>query len=223
MIPKNVRWREVDPCGLAAIGLKLLLVAACTSEEPRRSAENAAVVPETVHVERDTARLPAWELARASDTAGAIPQDSLTSRPRPINVREVMRAYQNLYPAALREAGIGGHTVLHLVLDEQGVPIHAAASHIGDRVQAPDGTLRPVETTSGGEFEQAALELARAMRSTPGKCGDQAVRTRVDAAVTWFPELRTIPSDTADKPAQSGWPGYGSSRCPPAPGLEKLR
>jgi len=92
------------------------------------------------------------------DAEEAMAADSCSDDVKPsyVNKREIERALIREYPASLRDRGIGGKTVVWLLIDEEGrVP------------------RQQVQTGSGyRELDEAALRVARRFRFSPAKhCG----------------------------------------------------
>ncbi len=73
--------------------------------------------------------------------------------PEVTNPQEVQRALQESYPRALRDAGIGGRTILHLWIDEEG---RVAEALVADSSGHP-------------ELDAAAQRVARVFRFTPAR------------------------------------------------------
>lgn len=95
-------------------------------------------------------------------------------RPELINQDEVIRAMQRLYPPVLLEAGVGGRTVLTLLLDEEG-RLHGAE----------------VRQSSGhAQLDAAALRVIDVARFRPALNRDRAVAVRLQWAVDWVPGAR---------------------------------
>ncbi len=119
-------------------------------------------------LERNPARfLPSPSAAGDGDPT--IPFTPMTLRPELRNAGEVARALARLYPPALRDAGIGGTTLVWFHIDVNG---------------------RVVETrlreSSGYEaFDRAALEVAGRMRFSPAYNRDQRVPVWVSIPVTF--------------------------------------
>ena len=88
-----------------------------------------------------------------------------TVAPRVLNAAEVLRAAEREYPAALRDAGIGGTVALLVQVSEQGEVVHV-------EVGASSG--HPA-------LDRAALRVAEVLRMSPAMNRDRrvAVLTRV--------------------------------------------
>jgi TonB family protein len=74
-----------------------------------------------------------------------------TVEPRLRNLHEVQRALVRLYPAMLRDAGIGGQTIVWFYIDETGRVVQTRVRH-------------PSEHRA---FDEAALKVAELMRFAP--------------------------------------------------------
>jgi TonB family protein len=91
----------------------------------------------------------------------------MTVRPQLQNMEEVNQALMRVYPAVLRDAGIGGAPVLWIHVNESGVV---------------DATR--VHTSSGFEaLDEAARDVARTMQFSPAYNGDQIVGTWVQIPI----------------------------------------
>lgn len=82
-----------------------------------------------------------------------------TVRPTLVNVPDVQRALMAAYPVQLRDAGIGGAPQVWAHIDERGAVIDS----------------RIYESSETEALDAAALEVARVMRFTPARNGDQPV------------------------------------------------
>ncbi len=101
----------------------------------------------------------------ASPASGVSP--AATEQPALLNPSEVGAALEARYPPALKDAGIGGTTVLAMRIDQTG------------RV-----TERSILTSSGRrELDDAALEIAGEMRFSPARAGGAAVPVRVEMPI----------------------------------------
>lgn len=110
---------------------------------------------------------------RARDDSAVPFTAPMTVRPRLLNEREVARALERGYPALLREAGIGGTTLVWFFLDEDGRVL---------RTQ--------VNATSGYDaLDRAALEVAAIMRFSPAMNRNDRVRVWVSVPIRF--EVRT--------------------------------
>ncbi len=128
----------------------------------------------------ETAQRAAAERARISGEAAAAGGTDVdisaapvftpyTVKPDYVNGAEVMRALEREYPPLLRDAGIGGTTLVWFFIDETGV------------VQGQE-----VQTSSGHEaLDQAALRVAPVFRFTPALNQDQPVPVWVQLPITF--------------------------------------
>lgn len=139
--------------------------------EPVSAAEASRVVrvrlSETGQEVEVTSQLPAPEPAEQVATPDRPLFTPMTVRPTLTNVAEVQEALTREYPAMLRDAGIGGAPVMWL--------------YIGT-----DGTVQKtvVQMSSGHEaLDQAAANVAEAMRFTPAMNRDQAVPVWVQVPI----------------------------------------
>jgi protein TonB len=90
-------------------------------------------------------------------------------KPELRNAGAVARALQAAYPPLLRDAGIGGTTIVWFLIDEEG-----------------DVLKRQVERSSGhGALDEAALAVAGSMRFHPAMNRDEPVLVWVQIPVTF--------------------------------------
>ena len=95
-------------------------------------------------------------------------------RPELINQEEVIREMRRIYPSVLREAGVGGRTVLTLLLDAEG-RLHGAE----------------VAVSSGQpQLDAAALRVIDVARFRPALNRDRPVAVRLQWAIDWRPAAR---------------------------------
>ena len=93
----------------------------------------------------------------------------MTIRPRLINEKEVQTVLAQEYPAALRDAGIGGTVEVWLFIDATG---------------KVDNTI--INKGSGNaELDEAARKVAAAMKFTPAQNREQIVPVWVSIPVTF--------------------------------------
>ena len=90
-------------------------------------------------------------------------------RPEVRNRAELVRRMQRLYPSLLRDAGIGGTTVLALWIDETGQVVR---SQIG-------------RSSGHSQLDEAALQALEGLSFTPAMNRDRAVPVRLSWAITW--------------------------------------
>ena len=118
----------------ASLVLPLAVLAfSCTPGE-RDSPAGDVIVDETYPA-------PAPEPAAAPDTIGAVPIEALSTRPRLINAAELSQAQRRLYPPRLLEAGIGGSSLVRVVIDRRTAPRHPRKAGPGSK--ASGSALRP--------------------------------------------------------------------------------
>ncbi|MDE2981439.1 MAG: M56 family metallopeptidase [Gemmatimonadota bacterium] len=137
----------------------------------RAAAERAAVVEEARRVaERARSDAEAAEAGGTEVDISAAPVFTpYTVKPDYVNGAEVMRAMEREYPPLLRNAGIGGTTLVWFFIDETGV------------VQGQE-----VQTSSGHEaLDQAALRVASVFRFTPALNRDKPVPVWVQLPITF--------------------------------------
>ena len=92
-----------------------------------------------------------------------------TVKPDYTNGAEVMRALEREYPPLLRDAGIGGTTIVWFFIDEQGIVRN-----------------QEVNTTSGHTaLDEAALRVAPVFKFTPALNRDKAVPVWVQLPITF--------------------------------------
>jgi protein TonB len=93
----------------------------------------------------------------------------MTQQPMLKNVAEVERALQRLYPPLLRDAGVGGSTIMWFLIDEQGMVVKT-------QVFKPSGYK---------QFDDAAVNVAEVMRFSPAKNHEKVVRVWVQVPITF--------------------------------------
>ena len=94
-----------------------------------------------------------------------------TQKPAMLNEPEVVRSTQREYPALLRDAGIGGTTVIHLFINEQGIV---------------ENTLVSVSSGHKG-LDDAALKVGLVARFSPAKNRDKTVALWIELPITFKP------------------------------------
>lgn len=95
----------------------------------------------------------------------------VTSVPVPRDPDEAQRLLDERYPRHLRDSGIGGRVVLVLDIDRRG------------RVQDP----RVVSGSGNESLDEAALEVARALRFVPARQGGRNVDARILQPLVFTP------------------------------------
>jgi protein TonB len=91
----------------------------------------------------------------------------MTIRPELKNQDEVARALERAYPPLLRDAGIGGTTVVWFFIDEKGTVVKTQLN----------------QTSGYDALDEAALKVANVMRFSPAKNRDQIVRVWVQIPI----------------------------------------
>lgn len=151
------------------VSLPITFTTRSGAEAADAAAERAAVARAAVVEE---ARRVVAERAGAEaevDISAAPVFTPYTVKPDYVNAAEVMRALEREYPPLLRDAGIGGTTIVWFFIDET-------------------GTVRrqEVETSSGSEaLDQAALRVAPVFRFTPALNRDVPVPAWVSLPITF--------------------------------------
>jgi periplasmic protein TonB len=93
----------------------------------------------------------------------------MTVRPRLLNVDEVERVLVRTYPLTLRNAGIGGTTLLWFLIDEEGRVLQTR-----------------LHTSSGlPGLDQAAMQVAETMRFSPALNRDRRVKVWVEIPIVF--------------------------------------
>lgn len=93
----------------------------------------------------------------------------MTQRPELMNIRDVERALVRNYPPLLRDAGIGGTTVLWFFIDERGQVVRTT-----------------LHTSSGYQaLDEAADKVAEIMRFSPAKNRDKIVQVWVEIPIVF--------------------------------------
>ena len=103
--------------------------------------------------------------------SGVEPDSSAKMPPRLLNPEQVNRALTQEYPTALKEAGIGGITMVRLFVDEEGV--------VRDQVVA--------ESSGHAMLDRAALRVARYAWFTPANVGGEPVALWIEVPITFTP------------------------------------
>jgi protein TonB len=110
---------------------------------------------------------PELKKVEAEDISAAPSFTPFTTEPRLRNTDEVARVLERTYPPLLRDAGIGGTTIVWFFIDEQGKVVNTK-----------------INTSSGYEaLDEAALKVANMMQFTPAKNRDQIVRVWVQIPI----------------------------------------
>ena len=106
------------------------------------------------------------------DTLRAYAMEAVDELPSLKNRDAVARLLRRLYPPALRYPGFRGSTMVGMVLEDDGVPLEAVVTH----------------SSGYPEVDEAALQVARAMRFRPAKADGRRVRVYVELPVTFVHE-----------------------------------
>lgn len=118
------------------------------------------------------------EGGRADGREGAAPQTDLTLapvftpmtvRPELLNAPEVQRALVRSYPPLLRDAGVGGTTVMWFFIDENGAVLKTQLS----------------KTSGQDALDDAAAEVARVMKFSPALNRDRRVQVWVEIPIVF--------------------------------------
>lgn len=105
--------------------------------------------------------------APVTDLAAAPVFTPMTVRPELLNIPDVQRALTRNYPPLLRDAGIGGTTVMWFFIDETGAVVRTQVSR-----------------SSGHEaLDNAAARVAEVMKFSPALNRDQKVRVWVEIPI----------------------------------------
>ena len=94
-----------------------------------------------------------------------------TVRPRLLNAEDVNRAIAREYPRFLKEAGIGGTTVVHLFIDEEGC--------VADMIVK--------ESSGDAGLDRVALRVIRVARFAPATNRGQTVALWIELPITFTP------------------------------------
>lgn len=144
---------------IVPLAVALLTAAAC-SEAPM-----APVAPETAPTPAADAAA-VMDADTGDDQSRFIPYDT---PPRLQNARDVSRTIQELYPAELREAGVGGMANVWLFIDETGAVQEAQLNR----------------SSGVDNLDAAALELALTMMFEPARHREKAVAVWVAVPITF--------------------------------------
>ncbi len=105
----------------------------------------------------------------ATDISAAPTFTPYTVRPDIINRGELMRALEREYPPLLRDAGIGGTTLVWFFIDEEGIVQNVEVN----------------QSSGHTALDQAALTVAPVIRFTPALNRDQRVPVWVSIPITF--------------------------------------
>ncbi len=112
---------------------------------------------------------PPPEEAETTDISQAPQFVVHTVRPAMLNQDEVNRTLEREYPALLKDAGIGGTTVVHLFIDEEGIVRNQLLK----------------ETSGHAGLDNAALKIVTVARFSPAMNRDKAVALWISLNVTF--------------------------------------
>ena len=130
--------------------------------------EDITIAPTTFE-ENPVEDLPPPPTEAAVDIAAAPVFTPMTVRPEIKNRREVVQAMMRAYPPILRDAGIGGQTLVWFFISEQGRVLD-----------------KRVSKSSGHEqLDEAALEVASIYEFTPALNRDKVVKVWVQIPITF--------------------------------------
>jgi protein TonB len=126
-----------------------------------------------------TNRLLGWADRCSDVVVEAVPEDAdlsaapvftpMTVRPEILNRGEVLQALMRLYPAALRDAGIGGTVEVWFFISEDGTVIDSRVS----------------EPSTHPELNEAALEVANVFKFSPALNRETNVQVWIRLPITF--------------------------------------
>lgn len=112
---------------------------------------------------------PPPDQAETQDISQAPQFVTFTEKPIILNADEVDRTLEREYPSLLKDAGIGGTTVLHLFIDEHGVA----------------GNTIVKESSGHKGLDDAALKIGLVARFSPAKNRDKVVALWIELPITF--------------------------------------
>jgi protein TonB len=130
--------------------------------------EDITIAPTTFE-ENPVEDLPPPPSDRATDISAAPVFTPMTVRPEIKNRGEVVQAMRRAYPPILRDAGIGGQTLVWFFISEQG--------RVLDK--------RVAESSGHEQLDDAALEVAGVYEFTPALNRDKVVKVWVQIPITF--------------------------------------
>lgn len=110
------------------------------------------------------------------DTSQTVRFVEHTVQPRLLNADRLGRAIQQEYPRELREAGVGGTTVVQILVSEEG--------RVQDQVV--------VESSGNADLDSAALRAVRVASFSPARNRDRNVALWIELPVTF--RARQVPA-----------------------------
>ena len=102
------------------------------------------------------------------DSMGVYELRAVTAMPRPINVAELQEALESSYPAALRDAMVGGEVEVRFRVDAQGLPHDLA-----------------ITRTTHNLFDEPTLNAVRKLRFAPAEVNGKPVQVWVVLPIQW--------------------------------------
>ena len=148
-------------CAVLAVGVMVLACQADTPLAPDIAADAAQDTHDGVTA--------AQEASPSDEIPDAPHFTPFTAAPEITNRQEIGQALAAAYPTELREAGIGGTTIVHMYID--------AAGQVGNVL---------VANPSGSEvLDQAALEVAREFAFEPARNRDEVVPVWIQIPITF--------------------------------------
>lgn len=130
--------------------------------------EDITIAPTTFE-ENPVEDLPPPPAERTTDIAAAPVFTPMTVRPEIKNRDEVVRAMMRAYPPILRDAGIGGQTLVWFFISEQG--------RVLDK--------RVAKSSGHEQLDEAALNVASIYQFTPALNRDKVVKVWVQIPITF--------------------------------------
>lgn len=112
---------------------------------------------------------PPPDQAKTADISVAPQFVVFTQAPVMLNEREVISSTEKEYPSLLKDAGIGGTTIIHIFINEQGIP---------------ERTLVSVPSPHKG-LDEAALKVGLVARFSPAKNRDKTVALWIELPITF--------------------------------------
>ena len=175
--------RRLRALGLVAVGA-VVLAAACEAPAPNGPPDASA---SQLPTSPDDSATAATTSGVSTDTPEFVPRDR---DPALLDVDSVITALQRDYPAELREAGVGGRTVLWLLVDANG-------KVTSTRVQRSSGHAA---------LDSAAMRVGRVMRFRPAVSHDRAIAVWIAQPITFEPGGRESETRTS-----TGSPGFSGA------------
>ena len=160
-------WSDLETSG--ASSLKRIIVAGVLALAGFACAARSWPVPPDCIDARKP--LDAVLESESADTSRAPREVVHTDPPRLIDQEELIRQIQRLHPLHLRERGIGGTTLVHALISEEGCVV----------------TELVAQSSSLAELDSLALRLIRGVRFTPAKNGNQTVEVWIEFPITFKP------------------------------------